>query len=101
LPWTSNAAPGPGEPLSAEVETFWNGTADRIEDACGVVEIPRVPAALPRRLGGFPFWRGVAPFLDTLGATYAKASPRGLDVFLGPAASSEGEHAGAGKNPRP
>lgn len=77
-------SPRPREPLSAEIETFWDEVGGRIEDPCGVVEIPREPAALPRRLGGFPFWRGESPFLDTLGAIYAAASPRGLDVFLGP-----------------
>jgi uncharacterized Zn finger protein len=85
-----------GEPLSTAVGTFWNGPGDPIEDPCGVVEIPRVPAALPRRLGGFPFWRGESPFLETLSATYAAASPRGLDVFLGPAAA---ERPGIDENP--
>lgn len=78
------APPCPREPLSAEVETFWGETGARIEDPCGVVEVPRTPAALPRRLGGFPFWRGDVPFLDMLGLVYAAASPRGLDVLVGP-----------------
>jgi uncharacterized Zn finger protein len=77
-------SPRPHEPLSAEVETFWGDAGGRIDDPCGVVEIPRVPAAQPRRLGGFPFWRGETPFLDTLSGIYAAASPRGLDVLLGP-----------------
>jgi len=49
-----------------------------------VVEIPATPAAQARRLGGFPFWRGQSPFLDTLSEMYVAASPRGLDVLLGP-----------------
>ena len=77
-------SPRPREPLSTEVETFWGKSGARIEDPCGVVEIPRRPAALPRRLVGFPFWRGDAPLLDTLSVIYAAASPRGLDVLLGP-----------------
>jgi uncharacterized Zn finger protein len=92
------AAPLPAEPLNTKVEAFWNSPGDPIEDPCGVVEIPRVPAALPRRLGGFPFWRGESPFLETLSATYAAASPRGLDVFLGPAGGTE--RAEAEENPR-
>jgi uncharacterized Zn finger protein len=72
------------EPLSARSETFWGESGGRIEDPFGTVEIPREPAALPRRLGRFPFWRGESPFLDTLSAIYTAASPRGLDVFLGP-----------------
>lgn len=71
------------EPLSAQAETFWGESGGRIEDPFGTVEIPREPAALPRRLGGFPFWRGESPFLDTWSAIYAAASPRGLDVLLG------------------
>jgi uncharacterized Zn finger protein len=79
----------PPEPLSAEVETFWGKAGEPIDDPYGVVEIPREPAALPRRLGGFPFWRGASPFLDTLSTISSTASPRGLDVFLGPAAGGE------------
>jgi uncharacterized Zn finger protein len=83
------ASPRAPEPLSAEIAAFWEGSAGPIEDPCGVVEIPREPSGLLRRLGGFPFWRGQSPFLDTLGAAYTKASPRGLDVFLGPAIGAE------------
>jgi uncharacterized Zn finger protein len=78
----------PIEALSTESPAFWDGTLGRIEDPFGVVEIPREPAALPRRLGGFPFWRGGSPFLDTLSTVYGAASPRGLDVFLGPGMGS-------------
>jgi hypothetical protein len=49
-----------------------------------LVEIPREPASLARRLGGFPFWRGEAPFVNLLRAPYAAAFQRGLDVYLGP-----------------
>jgi len=72
------------EPLSPRLDTFWGDPAARIDDSLGAVEIPREPAALPRRLGGFPFWRGETPLLDALGPIYAAASPRGLDVLLGP-----------------
>ena len=89
-PKRDNAIPSPAtatrphEPLSAEIHTFWGETGERIEDSCGVVEIPKVPAAQARRLGGFPFWRGESPFLDTLSVVYAASSPRGLDLLLGP-----------------
>jgi uncharacterized Zn finger protein len=79
----------PVEPISAEVATFWDGAGAPGEDPFGVVEVPREPAALPRRLGGFPFWRGESPFLDAMTATYATASPRGLDVFVGPVTAAE------------
>lgn len=78
------ALPRLQEPLSAEVATFWGETGIPLEDPCGVVEIPRTPAALPRRLGGFPFWRGESPFLDTVSPAYVAASTHGLDVILGP-----------------
>jgi uncharacterized Zn finger protein len=79
----------PQEPLSAESEAFWGKADSRIDESRGVVEVPREAAALPRRLGGFPFWQGDSPFLDTLTAIYAAASAKGLDVFMGPATGAE------------
>lgn len=74
----------PREPLNAEVKSFWGGdeAGENIEEPRGVVEIPKASAALPRRLGGFPFWRGDSPFVDTLSVVYTAASPRGLDMVL-------------------
>jgi uncharacterized Zn finger protein len=79
---SAEAVATPREPLTPEVPAFWEGSAGAIEEPCGVVEIPAQPSVLPRRLGGFPFWRGQSPFLETMGAVYAVASPRGLDVYL-------------------
>jgi len=76
------APPAPPEPLAARPDTFWSG-GGLGDDPFGEVAAPPTPAALPRRLGGFPFWRGEAPFLDSLSPSYAAASPRGLDAFLG------------------
>ena len=45
--------------------------------------IPTVSAALPKRLGSFPFWRGKESFAPMLEEIYGKASPAGLDVYLG------------------
>ncbi len=42
-----------------------------------------MPAALPRRLGSFPFWRGAERFLDALEPIYRQASHAGMDAFLG------------------
>jgi len=53
------------------------------DDIFGEVRIPPIPAALPKRLGSFPFWRGEERFLDTMESIYAKASPVGLSTFLG------------------
>jgi len=47
------------------------------------VIIPQVSAALPKRLGSFPFWRSEARFLDKMEIIYSQASPIGLRVFLG------------------
>jgi uncharacterized Zn finger protein len=79
------AASRPREALDPECARFWEGSVGQLADPCGVVEVPREPSVLPRRLGGFPFWRGQSPFLDTMSAIYASASPRGLDMYLGPA----------------
>ena len=82
-PLDMETAARPPEPLSAQMSTFWGESGVRLDDSSGAVEVPREPAALPRRLGGFPFWRGETPFLDALAPIYTSASPRGLDVLLG------------------
>jgi uncharacterized Zn finger protein len=61
---------------------FWGGE-ELPGDLFGEVRLPEVGAALPKRLGGFPFWRGKAPFLEALQPFYLKAAPLGLDIFLG------------------
>ena len=72
----------PSEPLSAEASRFWAGES-LPDDLLGEVRIPPLPAALPKKLGPFPFWRGEERFLETLEPIYAQASPLGLSVFLG------------------
>jgi uncharacterized Zn finger protein len=69
------------EPL-LEPAAFWGGE-ELPGDLFGEVRLPEVTAALPKRLGIFPFWRGKAPFLEALEPFYLKAAPLGLDVFLG------------------
>jgi len=70
------------EPLPADGSLFWNG-GDLPEDFFGEVQIPPVSAALLKRLGNFPFWRGKERFFDALEPVYTRASNRGLAVFLG------------------
>ncbi len=70
------------EPLPADRALFWNGGL-LPEDFFGEVQIPPVSAALLKRLGNFPFWRGREHFFDALEPLYARASARGLAVFLG------------------
>jgi len=77
----ATGAPAP-EPLNAAPGAFWEG-AELPEDLLGEVRLPPVPAALPKRLGSFPLWRGSTFFLEALDPFYAKAAATGLDVFLG------------------
>jgi uncharacterized Zn finger protein len=68
--------------LTSDISKFWNGEAIS-DDIFGEVRIPPITAALPKRLGSFPFWRGEERFLDAMESIYAKASPVGLNIFLG------------------
>jgi len=72
----------PPEPLDAEMGRFW-GESSLSAEAFGEVKTPPVAAALPKRLGSFPFWRGAEPFLQALESIYSPASQRGLDIFMG------------------
>lgn len=72
----------PPEPLTAKGATFWAGEA-LPEGLFGAVRLPPVTAALPKRLGNFPFWRGEESLLDFVAPRYDQASRRGLEVFVG------------------
>jgi len=72
----------PAEPLRPDTAVFWVGGA-LPADPIGDVAVPATDAALVRRLGRFPFWRGTAPLIETVEPVYARASARGLGVFLG------------------
>jgi uncharacterized Zn finger protein len=75
------AAALPPEPLTTDTTLFWTGQP-LPEDFFGEVSAPPVTAALPRRLGNFPFWRGEAPLLEALTPFYTRAAQAGMDVFL-------------------
>lgn len=77
-----SGVPKSEDALPSDVSKFWNGSPIP-NDFFGEVSIPQVPAALPKRLGSFPFWRGKERFLDVMETIYAKASPVGLRIFLG------------------
>lgn len=73
-------------PLPLEPEAFWGMSPESPEEEKGPslkAHIPPVPAALPKRLGKFPFWRGEEDLLEVLEEIYSKASPAGMRVFLG------------------
>lgn len=72
--------PAAPEPVPSDAATFWAGGPLPAE-LYGDVRLPPVDAASPKRLGGFPFWRGTDRFLDTLAPTYSAAARRGLTVF--------------------
>jgi uncharacterized Zn finger protein len=71
----------PSEPLPNDPDAFWN--PGRLPDNLGgTVSVPRIAAALPKRLGNFPFWRGREHFLETMDGIYRAAAEAGLEVFL-------------------
>jgi uncharacterized Zn finger protein len=72
----------PGESLSTEAGRFWTA-GPMPDDLYGELRTPPVPAALPKGLGGFPFWRGKVRFLDALESVYTRASEGGMRLFLG------------------
>ena len=78
----------PPEPLPADPDEFW-GQPNAAADAHGAAHIPTISAALPKRLGSFPFWQGRESFIPALEEIYRKASPAGVDVFLGERRSAE------------
>jgi uncharacterized Zn finger protein len=75
-------APAPAEPVPSDPKAFWS-MGELPADVFGAVEKPPAAAAWPKRLGGFPFWRGTERFLDALQAVYQDASRHGLEVFRG------------------
>lgn len=72
----------PPEPLPCDPELFWRHVKSSDSDATEV-SIPTSPGAQVKKLGGFPLWRGQENFLEFLQKVYAKASPLGLEIFLG------------------
>src|SRR5207247_5960396 len=70
----------PPEPLVNDPARFWNG-GDVPDNLLGEVQLPPVSAALPKRLGNFPFWRGAEHFLDAVEPIYRQAAPEGFKAF--------------------
>ena len=70
------------EPLPIDPEEFWS-TSKKKEISFGDVRIPPVAAALPKRLGKFPFWRGETNLTEALEKIYRAASSTGLEIVLG------------------
>ena len=53
------------------------------------MRVPSLPAALARRLGGLPFFRGEEDCMRAMERLYRSASIRGIEVCLGEARGSE------------
>ncbi|MCE2508648.1 MAG: SWIM zinc finger family protein [Nitrosopumilaceae archaeon] len=73
----------PPQPLPADPAEFWGGAGSGAPEAAGTAEVPAMAAALPKRLGGFPFWRGGEDFMSAMEGAYQAASPAGMGAFLG------------------
>ena len=78
----THQAATPSEPLTADRGRFW-ASSPISDDFYGEVRTPPVAAALAKRLGSFPFWRGRVRFLDAIEPIYTSASERGMGLFLG------------------
>lgn len=71
------------EPLPDSHRVFWKGEATGRELSEAEIVKPVISAAMLRRLGVFPLWRGSHPFLETLAQVYEPASGIGVRVALG------------------
>lgn len=79
--WTYEEETG-HSPLTSDASAFWDGDS-LPDDLFGEVQFTTMPAALPKRLGSFPFWRAEERFLEAILPIYEESSPVGMDVFLG------------------
>jgi uncharacterized Zn finger protein len=78
----STSEPAAAESMVCEPTAFW-GKPDFSSEIFGDVSIPTIPAALCRRLGSLPFWRGATSFMDEMASIYSSASTAAMEVFLG------------------
>jgi uncharacterized Zn finger protein len=68
------------EPLPASPAAFWAGR-ELPADVIGAAPSTAAGAALPRRLGKFPLWRGNEDLLGFLEAVYVEASVRAAGIL--------------------
>jgi uncharacterized Zn finger protein len=77
----------PPEPLPAAPSRFWKAGGalpdDLLGDAPDPETIPRAGAAVSRRLGKFPFWRGDGALQDFLEAAYNAAAAKAAGMLEG------------------
>ncbi len=72
------------EPLQPDAKNFWGGEEHSEMNFSDTV-IPIITAALPVRLGGFPFWRGEEGLIDAIKPVYTSASKEAIRIILGDA----------------
>jgi uncharacterized Zn finger protein len=81
-------APAGGEdssrPLATDPAAFWGGGRPP-EGLYGEVSAQPGEAALVKRLGSFPLWRGERRFLEVMAEIYRDAAAAGLEVLAGQA----------------
>jgi uncharacterized Zn finger protein len=72
----------PGEALPPDPAEFWKH-AEIAEDSAHETPPPLTEAALPRRLGKFPFWRGSENLSQFLDGIYVTASAYAAEALAG------------------
>lgn len=77
----SEETPQAPAPVTSDAHFWEEGPLP--DDLFGVVRTPPTPAALPKRLGKFPFWRAEEALSDVMEPLYKKASLRGLQLYRG------------------
>lgn len=80
------AAPSvePPAPLDTQPERFWAAPDDEdLEHVRVVITAPPVDAAMVKRLGAPPFWRGSPEFAALMGQAYARITSATLAVAFG------------------
>ena len=75
------AMPPVSEPINPSAGAFWDGAA-LPPGWLGEIRTPPLPAALLKRLGNFPLWRGNEHILDALTPIYIRASKRAEETVL-------------------
>jgi len=73
--------PLPAVYLPASAEEFWAGPADLKAQAMDF-SLPSLDAALPKRLGKFPLWRGETSLSEHLETVYREASRAVVEMYL-------------------
>jgi uncharacterized Zn finger protein len=77
---SSSAPVLPPEPLPAVPEAFW-AVGELPEDAGASAPVQRTGAAIAKRLGKFPFWRGQGLLLDFLDRVYMETAAKTEDTL--------------------